>query len=109
VSRVRLLPQADRDVDDAADEYVDSSGLELGLRLLAATEATWEQLREFPLIVHECSWVDARLGGVRRTMVRSPFQVYQVFYRVGEDVIEVLRVLHGARDLTAILLAKLED
>jgi len=103
VSRVRLLPQADRDVDDAADEYVDSGGLELGLRFLAAAEATWEQLREFPLIGQECSWIDARLGGVRRTMVRSPFQVYQVFYRVDEEV-EILRVLHGSRDVAGILL-----
>ncbi len=101
-----MLPRADRDVDDAADEYSESGGLELGLRFLACRDATWEQLRDYPLIGKECTWLDARLRGVRQTMVRSPFRVYQVFYRAGEDVVEVLRVLHGSRDLAAILLAE---
>jgi toxin ParE1/3/4 len=33
----------------------------------------------------------------------SPFRNYLVFYRPIEDGVEVLTVLHGARDLQAVL------
>ena len=103
--RVRLLPQADIDIDDAADEYAESGGLELGLRFLDAIEQTWATLREFPLSGRECIWLDERLAGVRRAMVSSPFGIYLVFYRVSDNVVEVVRVLHGSRDVASILLA----
>lgn len=102
--RLRLLPRADRDLDGAADGYAEAGGIELGLRFLSTAEATWAQLREHPFIGRECTWLSERLRGVRQTMLRTPFHVYQVFYRVNDDVVTVLRVLHGARDLAAILL-----
>jgi plasmid stabilization system protein ParE len=54
----------------------------------------------------ECTWINERLRGLRRTLVRAPFQVYQVFYRVTDEEIEVLRVLHGSRDIHAVRLAE---
>ena len=108
MKRIRILPQADRDIDDAADEYADAGGLDLGLRFLGAVEQTWELLREFPLSGRECAWLDERLHGVRRTMVASPFEVYLVFYRVDDDAVEVVRVLHGSRDIPSVLLTEAE-
>jgi plasmid stabilization system protein ParE len=32
-------------------------------------------------------------------MLTKPFHAHIVFYRVGGDVIEIFRVMHGARDL----------
>lgn len=101
--RLLLLPQADRDIDDAADEYAEAGGLELGLRFLDATEQTWQTLREFPHSGRVYDWQDERLKGVRRWMVSSPFQVYLIFYRVTDDEVQVLRVLHGSRDIPSIL------
>ncbi len=42
--------------------------------------------------------------GVRR----RAFGNYLIFYRIGAEHIEVLHVLHGARDYSAILKAELE-
>jgi toxin ParE1/3/4 len=106
VRRVHVLPQANRDIDDAADEYAESGGLDLGLQFLRAVERTWATLREFPFSGREYTWLDARLTGIRRTMVGSPFGVYLVFYRVSEEVVEVVRVLHGSRDIASILLGE---
>jgi plasmid stabilization system protein ParE len=38
-----------------------------------------------------------------RGIRRRPFGDYLIFYRIGADVVEVLHVLHGARDYEAIL------
>jgi toxin ParE1/3/4 len=38
-------------------------------------------------------------GGVRRRIVRP----YLVFYRVGDGIVEILHVVHGARDLRQIV------
>ena len=34
---------------------------------------------------------------------RRPFGRYLIFYRVNEDAIEIIHILHGARDYEAIL------
>ena len=31
-----------------------------------------------------------------------PFENYVIFYRVAKDAVEIIRIIHGARDLTAI-------
>ena len=49
--------------------------------------------RAFPLLP---DWEDR---GVRR----RPYGDYLIFYRVHADLVEVLHILHGARDYVAIL------
>jgi plasmid stabilization system protein ParE len=49
--------------------------------------------RAYPLVP---KWEDR---GVRR----RPHGNYLIFYRVGDDVVEVLHVLHGARDYETVL------
>jgi plasmid stabilization system protein ParE len=38
-------------------------------------------------------------SGIRR----RPYGDYLIFYRVGEEAVEILHALHGARDIEAIL------
>ena len=106
MKRLRLRPLAELDIDGAALHYADAGGVELGLRFLDAVEATFDRLRELPLTGHIHPWSDARLTGVRRTLVGPPFRSFAVFYRVtDDDAIEVMRLLHGARDLTVDVIA----
>jgi toxin ParE1/3/4 len=49
--------------------------------------------RAFPLLP---DWEER---GIRR----RPHGDYLIFYRIGDDAVEVLHVLHGARDYEAIL------
>jgi toxin ParE1/3/4 len=46
--------------------------------------------------------VQPELAGIRRIGITG-FRKYQVYYRPIDDGIEVLRVLHGARDAERIL------
>lgn len=99
---LRVLPAADRDVDDAADYYVGQAGAEVAVRFLSAVREAYRFLAETPGAGAPVRWISLRLGGVRRWPVRG-FENYLIFYRETEWGLEVIRVLHGARDLEAIL------
>lgn len=49
-----------------------------------------------------CGFSNPQLSGIRQYPIRG-FKNYLIFYRATESEVEVLRVLHGARDLEAIL------
>lgn len=61
--------------------------------LRRACEGLAEQPERFPLI--------ARYG--RHQVRRRPHGDYLIFYRISDQRVEVLRVLHGARDYAALL------
>lgn len=65
------------------------------------------QLIQTPGIGKVVRFAPNRMGEVRQWRVKL-FADYLVFYRVDDDRIDILRVLHGARDLAEILL-QLED
>jgi toxin ParE1/3/4 len=97
----RILPAADADVDSAA-EYIAQDNLDAALRFYDAVESTYRELRDNPKRwpVHELD--HPRLTNIRKRAVIG-FGNYLVFYRVEQPVVEIIRVLHGARDVPSIL------
>jgi toxin ParE1/3/4 len=70
-------------------------------RFLAAIESAYRQLAMTPEIGREHVTLNMRLDGVRVWLVR-PFHML-VFYRIAPRHVEIIRVLHGARDVDLIL------
>lgn len=92
--RLIVAPAARRDLEDIWAYIGKESGVfadEMIDRIVAAAE----RLTEHP-----------ELGRLRDELAPGlrcfPVDRYLVFYRVGEEIIEIARVLHGARDLDAI-------
>lgn len=71
-------------------------------RFRAAAEATFLQLAKAPGIGALYEPDDPAFAGLRYCLV-STFRHYVVFYRPTDDGLEVVRVLHAARDVGAIL------
>jgi toxin ParE1/3/4 len=71
-------------------------------RFLREAEATFRRLAEFPGMGVRYEPDDPLFEGIRVFPV-SRFKKYLVFYRPLEGGIEVLRVLHGAREIRGIL------
>ena len=46
--------------------------------------------------------VSSGMGEIRQWRVKD-FKEYLIFYRIQDDRVEILRVLHGARDLEGLL------
>ena len=98
---LRILPAADRDIDEAA-RFIAQDNLDHALRLYDAVEVTFRMLSEQPQQWPLFGLDHPRLRDIRRCWV-SGFRNPLVFYRVQQNVVEVVRVLHGARDIPAIL------
>ena len=94
--RVSLNRLAERDLDDIADFIAEDSprralSFTAGLRRACQELATYP-LR-FPKLQHPGN----------QDIRRCVHGAYSIFYRIREESIEVLRILHGARDHEAIL------
>jgi toxin ParE1/3/4 len=70
-----------------------------GERFLEVAAESFERLAESPMI--GTAWPTSRrhLAGIRCYPMPGPYRSYVIFYRVVEDSIQVLGILHGARQL----------
>lgn len=98
-----VRPEAEADIDAAAGFYASEGDVELGLRFFDAVQRTFDTLVGQPHLGRVQEWVASRLRGCRRWPVAQPFDVHQVFYLPSESRVEIVRVLHGARDVPALL------
>lgn len=101
-ARFSVSPAADRDLDDQAGYLARKAGLETALRLYDAAAATFERIARMPGIGERRESPNPRLAGLRVSRVEG-FEQHLIFYRPAGDGIEIVRVLHGARDIDRIL------
>lgn len=91
---VRKSPQAFRDLDDIA-AYIGLDNPQAALRFLDSLENRFHLLAASPGIGRERPDLGAGLRGL-------PVDNYVIFYRQASTGIEIVRVLHGARDIEAL-------
>ncbi len=96
--RILVRPAADRDLDDQAEYLADRQNLEAGLRFYRAAEETFRLLAGQPKLGRIAGYGTQLLAGMRMFPLKQ-FPKHLVFYRPLKDGIEVVRVLHGARDI----------
>ncbi|MFN7918856.1 MAG: type II toxin-antitoxin system RelE/ParE family toxin [Bryobacteraceae bacterium] len=99
---LRLKPSADRDIDEIADYLADEAGLETGLRFIEEAYQAFGLLADNPGVGWPCKSDNNALRTARMFRVSSRFESYLVLYRGHEGGIEILRVVHGSRDLPAL-------
>ena len=99
--RARKTPRAKLDLEDCANYLAEHGSLQVALRFLECAEATFEILVEHPGFGRQLQLTRPELEGLRSFRVQG-FENHLVFYLPRESGIEVVRVLHGARDLEAI-------
>ena len=87
---------ADSDVFDIAC-YLSGQREDLGFRFYDCVDHTYQQIIENPLWKGLGPFRQAETKNIRICPVNR-FSNYLIFYRVERDSIEILRVLHGARD-----------
>ncbi|MHC4799837.1 MAG: type II toxin-antitoxin system RelE/ParE family toxin [Planctomycetota bacterium] len=75
--------------------------LDAAQRFFEEAEQAFRELAEIPALGRARNFDNPRLAGMRcRSIPR--FENYLIFYRPVDNGIEVIRVLHGARDLNEI-------
>lgn len=94
-------PQAKEDLIESF-LYLELDNPAAATRFLEAAEQTLREIAEMPLISAQQFVGTRRLEGLRSRQIKG-FSNWLVFYLVTAEGIEVVRVLHGARDLEHIL------
>jgi toxin ParE1/3/4 len=92
---------AARDLEGHAD-YLGGRSLAVALRFADRVAETFRELAAMPGIGSLRPVANPALAGLRTWRVRD-FGDYLIFYRPTDQGIEILRVLHGARDIDSIL------
>jgi toxin ParE1/3/4 len=92
--------QVERDLTEIA-LYIGEDNPTAARRFLDAAEATFGSLALTPGLGRQRKFKNARLGDLRSWRVKG-FSNYLVFYQPIEHGIQVIRVLHGAKNLEAL-------
>ena len=92
MSRFRYSPRAEADLDTITD-YFAAHNPDAGIRLLDEITARCRLAASHPRSGRPRDDLGA---GVRSFVVRQ----YVIFFRASYDGIDILRVIHGARDIT---------
>jgi toxin ParE1/3/4 len=97
----RILPKADLDLDDQALYYGTSSGAGVGDHFLASAYET------FALLAHPNMGWKPRFRHRDLKLIRmfrvKDFEQILVLYFPRLDGVEIIRVIHGSRNIAAVL------
>lgn len=100
--RYRILPLADRDLDEQARYLAGNASLEVALRFYDAADQTFAFLARRPGIGAKRASGHSQYANIRVARIHG-FETHLVFYRPSEEGIDVVRVLHGHRDIDGLL------
>jgi toxin ParE1/3/4 len=107
MSNINKRPQVIRDLLELAT-YIALDNLDASDLFLSAAETTFQQLAQMPNRGKLTQFSHPRLAGIRQQAIKG-FRKYLVFYQITNTGIEILRVIHGARHIEAILYEDLDD
>lgn len=99
--RLALKPQADRDIDNHF-EYIAKDNLEAAIGFYEAAFSSFDVLLRNPQLGPRRDFQNSLLKDIRLWFVKG-FEKYLIFYRATDELVEIVRVLHSARDIDRIL------
>jgi len=96
MARLRFAPAAARDLQKISDDITAAAGERVALAFVARLRQSLEALTDFP-----------RMGRLRSGFgpgVRSwALRPYVAFYRESDADVEIIRIVHGRRNITRAL------
>ncbi len=98
----RLTPAAVEDLEAIVD-YLRERNPMAAVRFVEAARATFEHLEQAATAYPKLGWGGEQLTDLRRRPMAGAFPRYVVFYREDKVFVDVVRVLHSARDIESLL------
>jgi len=103
MAQVRKREAAKRDLIAQWVWYAENADMETADRFLAAADSTATILAGQPEGGHRIFVTKTELQGIRRFPVSDGFESMLLFYFPLQDGIDLVRVVHGSRDLQRLL------
>lgn len=98
--QVYKKPEVRRDLQSQAD-FIARGNVDAAERFLDAAEASFAFLAANPMLGSLCNFQATETAGLRRWPIRG-FEKYIIYYLPIADGVDVVRVIHAARDVEAI-------
>ncbi|MBE9126228.1 MULTISPECIES: type II toxin-antitoxin system RelE/ParE family toxin [unclassified Coleofasciculus] len=99
--RIVITPRASQDIDEHF-AYIAQNNSDTALRFFDAVRQTCAKLAQMSGMGRPYPVTNPRLEGLRKWSVKG-FEKHLIFYLSFDDYIEIVRILHAARDIEAIL------
>ena len=105
--RYTVKPKADLDLDDYADYLTREATIDVALRFFAEAHETFSLIAAYPNIGWPARLKHPELRALRVFRV-SGFERMLILYRPLAAGVDILRVVHGSRDLQALFRRRAE-
>jgi len=102
VPEVIIRATARREIKGHAIYLEQHAGAEVADRFLAGVRESFEDLARMPRMGVPCGFRRPSARHLRRWPVKG-FENWLIFYQAKENGIEVVHLMHGARDIEALL------
>ena len=102
IARYVVKPKADRDLDDYADYLAEQASLDVALRFFDAAYSTFALIATQPNMGWRSRIKYPGLEALRVFRVAG-FEHMLILYRTLPEGVDILRVIHGSRNLRALL------
>ena len=96
-----IKPRADRDLDEYADYLANKANLDVAQRFLSSAQETFGLLATHPNMGWHSRLRNAALKSLRVFRVNG-FEHMLILYRPLPSAVDILRVVHGSRNLQAL-------
>jgi toxin ParE1/3/4 len=100
--RFTVRPLAWREINAQLDYFEEQAGLETAERFLGLLISTFEELSQMPNVGVLCGFRKLAARRLRRWPVKG-FENWLIFYQPRRDGVEIVHVMHGARDIESLL------
>ncbi|MGO8671383.1 MAG: type II toxin-antitoxin system RelE/ParE family toxin [Capsulimonadaceae bacterium] len=100
IRKVIITDDAFQDLDEIS-EYIGEHAADASLRFLQQAQRAFELLAKMPGMGARRDYGNPVLAGVRMWPVPR-FRKYLIFYHSSDSTIEIVRVLHGSRNIQAL-------
>jgi toxin ParE1/3/4 len=102
LAEVFVRARARRDILSNAEYLEEHGSVETAQRFLDATQKTFEALAKIPKVGALCAFRSPALRRLRRWPVKG-FENWLIFYQPRRNGVEIVHLIHGARDIESLL------
>lgn len=100
--RYTIRPLAWREIEEHLQYLENEAGIDIAEQFLTALITTFTRLAATPKMGVLCNFRRPALRQLRRWPVKD-FENWLIFYRPRRDGVEIVRLIHGARNIVALL------
>jgi toxin ParE1/3/4 len=99
--QIFITPKASTDINDLF-HYIAQNNTDAALHFFDAARSTIAKLAQNPGLGKIYNISNPRLQGLRKWGIKG-FEKYLIFYLITDELLTVVRIIHGSRDIPTIL------